>query len=297
MVPPQPIRRLRDLTRYRTMTITERSREAQRLEKVLEDACVKLSVVATDILGVSGRAMIQALIDGERDPENLAQLAKARLRLKHDALIEALTGRFDDHHAFLCRIILRRIDELSAVIEEVTGRIETELTPFHDAVERLVTIPGVDRGAAAVILAETGGDMSRFPSAAHLASWAGVCPGSHESGGIHKSGTTRQGNKALGGALGIAALSASRCRDSYLSGRYHRLAGRRGKQRAIVAVEHSILIAVWHMLTNNVDYHDLGANHFTRRDPGRTLRHITKQANALGFTVRFDPIPHASPAG
>lgn len=255
---------------------------------------MKISVVATDILGVSGRAMLAALIDGERDPEILAELAKARLRLKHDALIEALTGRFDEHHAFLCQIILRRIDELTAVIAEVTGRIDTELAPFHDALEHLVTIPGVDRKAAAVIIAETGADMSRFPSAGHLASWAGVCPGSHESGGIRKSGKTRQGNKALGGALGLAALSASRSKDSYLSARYRRIVSHRGKQRAIVAVEHSILTAVWFMLTNNIDYHDLGADHFTQRDPERVLRRITKQANTLGYTVRFDPFPETA---
>lgn len=294
MVPPEPIRRLRDLTRYRTTTIRERSREAQRLEKVLEDACVKLSVVASDILGVSGRLMLAALIEGERDPEMLAGLAKASLRKKHDALVESLTGRFDEHHAFLCQIILRRIDELTAVIAEVTGRIDTELAPFHAAVKHLVTIPGIDRKAAAVIIAETGADMARFSSAGHLASWAGICPGSHESGGIRKSGKTREGNKSLGGALGTAALSAARTKNSYLSARYRRIVAHRGKQRAIVAVEHSILTAVWHMLTNNIDYQDLGPDHFTRRDPERVLRRITQQANTLGYTVRFDPIPQTA---
>jgi transposase len=294
MVPPEPIRRLRDLTRYRTATIRERSREAQRLEKVLEDACVKLSVVACDILGVSGRAMLAALIEGERNPETLAALAKASLRNKHNALVESLTGRFDEHHAFLCQMILRRIAELDAVIGEVTRRIDTELAPFHDAVAHLVTIPGVDRKAAAVIIAETGADMARFPTAGHLASWAGVCPGSHESGGIRKSGKTRQGNASLGGALGTAALSAARNKNGYLSARYQRIVAHRGKQRAIVAVEHSILTAVWHMLTNNIDYHDLGADHLTRRDPERVLRRITQQANTLGYTVRFDPIPQTA---
>src|SRR6478735_4047089 len=293
LVPPEPIRHLRDLTRYRTVTIHERSREAQRLEKVLEAACVKLSVVATDILGVSGRAMLAALIGGERDPEALAGLAKASLRNKHGALVESLTGRFDEHHAFLCRIILRRIDELTAVVDEVTSRIDIELVPFQDAMSHLVTIPGVDRKAAAVIIAETGADMSRFPSAGHLASWAGVCPGSHESGGIRKSGKTRNGCKPLGGALGTAALSAARTKNSYLCARYRRIVAHRGKQRAIVAVEHSILTAVWHMLSNNIDYHDLGPDHFTRRDPDRVLRRITQQANTLGYTVRFDPIPQA----
>jgi transposase len=254
---------------------------------------VKLSVVATDILGVSGRAMA-ALIDGERDPEILADLAKQKLRLKHDALVEALTGRFNENHAFLCGIILRRIDELTAVIEEVTSRIDTELAPFADAVEHLVTVPGIDRKGAAVIIAEAGGDMGRFRTAAHLASWAGVCPGSHESDGIRKSGTRRNGNRALGAALGNAAMGAARTKNSYLRERYYRLAARRGKQRAIVAIEHSLLTAIWHMLVNNVDYHELGPDHFTRREPAHVMRRITTQANALGYTIRFDPVPETA---
>lgn len=167
-------------------------------------------------------------------------------------------GPLHDHHAFLCGIILRRIDELTEVIEEVTSRIDAELVPFDDAVEHLVTVPGIDRKGAAVIIAETGGDMSRFRTAAHLASWAGVCPGSHESGGVRKSGTRRNGNKALGAALGTAAMGAARTKNSYLRERYYRLAARRGKQRAIVAIEHSLPTAIWHMLVNNIDYHELG---------------------------------------
>jgi len=205
-------------------------------------------------------------------------------------------GRFNDHHAFLCGIILRRIDELTAVIEEVTSRIDAELVPFDDAVEHLVTVPGIDRKGAAVIIAETGGDMSRFRTAAHLASWAGVCPGSHESGGVRKSGTRRNGNKALGAALGTAAMGAARTKNSYLRERYYRLAARRGKQRAIVAIEHSLLTAIWHMLVNNIDYHELGPDHFTRREPAHVMRRITKQANALGFTVRFEPLPETAGA-
>ena len=175
----------------------------------------------------------------------------------------------------------------------MTSRIDIELVPFQDAMSHLVTIPGVDRKATAVIIAETGADMSRFPSAGHLASWAGVCPGSHESGGIRKSGKTRNGCKPLGGALGTAALSAARTKNSYLCARYRHIVAHRGKQHAIVAVEHSILTAVWHMLSNNIDNHDLGPDHFTRRDPDRVLRRITQQANTLGYTVRFDPIPQA----
>lgn len=264
------------------------------MEKELEDAGIKLSAVATDILGVSGRAMLTALIGGERDVRVLAQMAKARMRPKIPQLVEALTGHFGEHHAFLCRIHLDRIDQLSAAIEELSARIEEQMRPFAHQIEQLVTIPGVGRGVAEVIIAETGGDMTRFRTAAHLASWAGVCPGHHESAGKHKSGKTRHGNRWLTGALGTAAMAAARTRDTtYLGARYRRLVTRRGKLRALVAVEHSILTAVWHMLTDDVDYHDLGGDYFARRDPDSTMRRIVRQANALGFTVRFDPI-HAA---
>jgi transposase len=262
--------------------------------KLLEDAGIKLSAVATDILGVSGRAMLEALIAGERDVRVLASKAKARMRPKIPALVEALTGNFGAHHAFLCRLHLARIDQLSAAIAELSARIEAELRPFARQLERLQTIPGIGRAVAEVIIAETGGDMTRFPSAAHLASWAGVCPGHHESAGKRKSGKTRHGDRWLTGALGTAAMAAARTRDTtYLGARYQRLASRLGKQKALVAIEHSILIAVWHMLTDDVDYHDLGGDYFANHDPARTLRRITRQANALGFTVRFDPIQAA----
>jgi transposase len=294
-VPPEPIRHLRDLTRYRTTLTADRSREAQRLEKELEDAGIKLSAVATDILGRSGRQMLAALIDGERDPDVLAGMAKGRMRSKIGQLVEALTGAFSEHHAFLCRLHLERIDQLTAAIEELSTRIEEEMHPFARQLDHLATIPGVGRTAAEVIIAETGGDMTRFPSAGHLASWAGVCPGHHESAGKRKSGKTRHGNHWLGGTLGIAAMAAARTRDTtYLGARYRRLASRLGKKKALVAVEHSILTAVWHMLTNDTDYHDLGGDHYTRRDPERALRRLTHQANTLGYTVRFDPIPAAA---
>lgn len=290
-VPPEPIRQLRDLTRYRAALTSERTREAQRLEKELEDAGIKLSAVATDILGVSGRAMLAALIAGERDEKTLAELAKARMRSKIPQLIEALNGHFGDHHAFLCRLHLERIDQLSAAIEQLSARIEEKMRPFARQRELLATIPGVGQTTAEVIIAETGGDMSRFRTAANLASWAGVCPGHHESAGKRKSGKTRHGNRWLSAALGTAAMAASRTKDTtYLGARYRRLVPRLGKKKAIVAVEHSILTAVWHMLTDNVDYQDLGGDYFTRRDPVAAMRRITRQANALGFTVRFDPI-------
>ena len=291
-VPPEPIRHLRDLTRYRAALAAERTREAQRLEKELEDAGIKLSSVATDILGVSGRTMLTALIEGERDVHVLAEMAKARMRPKIPQLVEALTGNFGEHHAFLCRIHLERIDQLSAAILELSTRIEQEMRPFAHQLEQLATIPGVGQATAEVIIAETGGDMTRFRTAAHLASWAGVCPGHHESAGKRKSGKTRHGNRWLAAALGTAAMAAARTRQStYLGARYRRLVPRLGKQKALVAIEHSMLTAVWHMLTDDADYHDLGGDYFTRLDPEHAMRRIVRQANALGFTVRFDPIP------
>ncbi len=293
-VPPEPIRQLRDLTRYRTTLSAERTREAQRLEKELEDAGIKLSSVATDILGVSGRAMLTALINGERAPAVLAEMAKARMRPKIPHLVEALTGNFGEHHAFLCRLHLQRIDQLTAAIDEVSARIEEQMRPFARQLEHLKTIPGVGQSVAEVIVAETGADMGRFSAAANLASWAGVCPGHHESAGKRRSGKTRHGDRWLTGALGVAAMAAARTKDStYLGARYQRLARRLGKQKALVAIEHSILTAVWHMLTNDVDFADLGGDYYAKRDPELAMRRIVRQANALGFTVRFDPIQAA----
>ncbi|MDT0465142.1 IS110 family RNA-guided transposase [Streptomyces gibsoniae] len=293
-VPPEPVRHLRDLTRYRTSLTAERSREVQRLEKELEDAGIKLSSVATDIMGVSGRAMLAALIDGERDVHTLAQMAKARMRPKIPALVEALTGNFGEHHAFLCRLHLERIDHLTAAIGELSVRIEAEMLPFAQQIELLQTIPGVGRATAEALIAETGGDMTRFRTAGHLASWAGVCPGHHESAGKHKSGRRRHGNRWLSAALGTTAMAASRTKDTtYFGARYHRLVPRLGKKKALVALEHSILTAVWHILTNNVAFHDLGGDYYAKHDPDRAMRRLTRQANALGFTVRFDPIEAA----
>lgn len=293
-VPPEPVRHLRDLTRYRTSLTAERSREVQRLEKELEDAGIKLSSVATDIMGVSGRAMLAALIDGERDVHTLAQMAKARMRPKIPALVEALTGNFGEHHAFLCRLHLERIDHLTAAIGELSVRIEAEMLPFAQQIELLQTIPGVGRTTAEALIAETGGDMTRFRTAGHLASWAGVCPGHHESAGKHKSGRRRHGNRWLSAALGTAAMAASRTKDTtYLGARYHRLVPRLGKKKALVALEHSILTAVWHIFTDNVAFHDLGGDYYAKHNPERAMRRLTRQANALGFTARFDPIEAA----
>jgi len=238
--------------------------------------------------------MLAALIDGERDPQVLAEMAKARMRPKIPHLVQALTGNFGEHHAFLCRLHLQRIDELTAAIAELSARIEEQMRPFARQLEHLMTIPGVGQTVAEVIVAETGTDMGRFRTGANLASWAGVCPGHHESAGKRKSGKTRHGDRWLTGALGTAAMAAARTKDTtYLGARYRRLAPRLGKKKALVAIEHSILVAVWHMLTNNVDYHDLGGDYFARLDPERAMRRIIRQANSLGFTVRFDPIQAA----
>jgi transposase len=248
-VPPEPIRQLRDLTRTRTALTRERAREVQRLEKLLEDAGIKLSAVASDIMGVSGRAMLQALVDGHRDPGVLADLAKRRLRTKIPALTEALTGRFTDHHAFLVGLHLDLIDRHTAAIEEISGRIEVVMEPFGAFRDLICTIPGVGPVAAEVIVAEIGDDMTRFPTAGHLASWAGTAPGKNESAGKTKSTATRPGNPYLQGALGAAAMAAAQNPMTYLGARYRRIATRRGPQKANVAVQRSILTAIWHMGT------------------------------------------------
>jgi transposase len=289
-VPPPPIRRLRDLTRYRSALIGERTREKQRLEKILEDAGIKLSVFISDIFGVSGRAMLAALIGGQRDPRVLAEYARARMRRKIPTLVEALTGRFEQHHAFLCRTMLAHIDALDAAIAEVTTQIESEIKPFQAIADHLDTIPGVNQRVAQVIIAEIGVEMARFPTAAHLASWAGVCPGNNESAGKHHGGRTRKGDSWLRAALGEAAAAGVSTKDSYLQAQYRRLAGRRGKKRALLAVGHTILVASWHMISNEVDYQDLGPDHFlTRIDPTRQARRLINQLNQLGYQVQLNP--------
>jgi transposase len=292
-VPPAPIRQLRDLTRTRTGLTRARGQEIQRLEKLLEDAGIKLSAVASDITGVSGRAMLAALIAGQDDPAALADLAKRRLRSKIPELTEALTGRFTQHHAFLARLHLDVIDSHTRAIDELTARIEVVIEPFRAARELIITIPGISTGVADVIIAETGADMTRFPSADHLASWAGTCPGSNESAGRIKSTKTRPANPYLKGALGVAALSAARGRDTYLATRYRRIAGRRGPQKAVVAVEHAMLTAIWHMLTHGVPYTDPGGDFYTRRNPDKARNRAIDQLRQLGYTVTLSPQPSA----
>jgi transposase len=307
-VPPEPIRVLRDLTRARTVITRARTKEIQRLEKLLEDAGIKLSAVASDIVGASGRAMLEALIGGQRDPAVLADLAKQRLREKIPALTEALRGRFNDHHAFMARLYLDRIDAHAADIARLDERIEEAIKPFQAARELLISIPGFSRIVADVFIAETGADMSVFPTAAHLASWAGVVPGCNESAGRVKSAATRPGNRHLKAALGIAALSAARSKDTYYSARYRRIAGRRPLQAsrtktrgpsvpgliALVALERTMLTDAWHMLVNGAFYRDPGADYYTRHHPGQTKAKAIKQLQNLGYKVTLEPLTNAA---
>ncbi|WP_249402314.1 IS110 family transposase [Streptomyces sp. YIM 121038] len=264
--------------------------EAQRLEKELEDTGMKLSAVLSDITGASGRAILESLISGERDPGRLADLTRGKARSKIPALIDALDGEFTDHHAFMVRHYLDEIDRWKNVIADFDARIAQLLAGHERDMEILQTIPGIGRLGSEIIIAETGGDMAQFASAHHLASWIGVCPGQNESAGISKSGRTRPGNTNLKRLLGVAAMAATREKDSYLGVFFRRLSARRGGKRALVAVMHKLVIAIWHVLHDHEPYRDLGADHFTRRDPERAMRRMTKEANSLGLTIRFEPI-------
>jgi transposase len=284
-VPPKPIRALRNLTRYRKAQIGERQREANRLHKLLEDTGIKLDCVASDILGVSGRAMLDALVAGTTDPQVLAELARGKLRAKIPALREALVGRFDRQHALIVSAILAHLDFLDEQIQLLSDEIEEQLAPFAAAVELLCTIPGVQQRTAEVIVAEIGVDMSRFPSDRHLASWAGQCPGNDRSAGKRRSGKTRHGSKWLDTALTEAAMAATRTNDVYLAAQYQRLRPRRGHGRALGAVKHSIITACWHMLQTGELYRDAGSDYFTRRDPDRATRRLVAQLERLGHRV------------
>jgi transposase len=290
-VPPPAIRRLRDLTRYRTDLVGVRTAEKQRAEKLLEDAQIKLSVVASDIFGASGRAMLAALITGTRDPKALAELARGRLRAKRSQLQEAFTGHFSDHHAFLLQTMLGRIDQASADIAELEAKIEAEIAPFARAVDRLDEITGVGRTAAQVIIAEIGLDMRRFPTPGHLASWARFAPGVKQSAGKTKGkNATGHGNPYLARVLGEAAVVAGRT-DTFLGARYRRIARRRGAKKAIVAVGRSILIIVWHLLADpDARFHDLGAGFYdTHINAERRKRNHVRQLEALGYKVTLQP--------
>jgi transposase len=286
LVPPKPIRTLRNLTRYRKSQIRDRQRETNRLHKVMQDTGIKLDCVASDLLGKSGRAMLDALVAGTTDPVVLADLARGQLRKKIPALQEALQGRFGAEHRLVVGRILAHIDFLDESIEQLSAEIETQLGPFgNKQVELLCTIPGVQRRTAEVIIAETGGDMTAFPTAKHLASWAGVCPGNDESAGKRRSGKTRKGSKWLRHTMIEAAKGAGHTKNTYLAAQYARLRVRRGANRATIAVAHSILTAAWHMLQTGETYTDPGGDYFQRRDPERLTRRLVVQLERLGHSV------------
>jgi len=289
-VPPPPIRMLRDLTRYRVDLVAAQGAERNRAEKLLEDAQIKLSVVASDIFGVSGRAMMAALIAGQRDPKQLAQLARSTLRRKISALEEAFVGHFTDHHAFLLTKMLARVDAIEADIADVDAQIEVHIAPFAQAAARLEQIPGIGLVAARAIIAEIGTDMSRFPTPEHLVSWARLCPRTIQSGPVTRAGKTGKGNPYLKGALGEAAAAAAKT-DTFLGERYRRIAKRRGKLKALVAVARSILVIIWHLLANPAArFHDLGPDYHTNRIAvQRRIRNHIAQLTAMGYRVSIEP--------
>jgi transposase len=288
-VPDAPIQELRDLTRTRKQLVREAARYTLRIQKTLEDANLKITGLITDVMGASGRSIVQALIDGETDPEKLAQRAQGRLRAKHAQLVEALRGRLSAHHRFLLRSHLRLYDALQQEIQEIEGRIGASLDPFRVAEQLLTTIPGIRATAASVILAEIGPDMSRFPTAGHLRSWAGLCPRSDESAGKRRSTRIRPGAPWLKTVLIQAAWAASRTKASYLQSQFLRLKGRRGPKKAIVAVAASMLTAIYHMLRNGVPYADLGPDHFDRTQKSRVAQRLLRRLEALGLQVEIRP--------
>jgi transposase len=292
-VPPEPIRELRDLTRQRTQLIGERTAAANRIQKVLEDANIKLAGVATDVLGVSGWDMLEALIAGETDPEKLADLARKRLREKIPALRLALQGRVTEHHRFLLRMHLDHITHLDELIGRLSVRIEEALAPFGEAAERLQTIPGVSQRAAETLVAEIGTNMEQFPTAEHLASWAGMCPGNNESAGKRRGGRTTKGNRWLKRTLVQAAWAASRTKGTYLSAQYRRLARRRGRKKALVAVGHTLLVIIYHVLKRGTNYAELGGDFLERQEPERLTRQLVKRLESLGHKVTLEPVPAA----
>ena len=298
LVHPRPIRELRDLTRYRRSLIRERTAEKQRVEKLLEDAQIKLTSVASNIFGVSGRQMLAAMLDGQRDPKVLARMAHGRMRAKIPQLQEALAGNFTAHHAFLLQMMLDRIDGLTARVEEVTARIEEQIAPYARAVEQLDEITGVGITSAQELIAEIGVDMSRFRTAGHLVSWAKFAPIDRSSAGKSKGGSSGKGNPWLAATLGEIVTAAART-DTFLGERYHRIARRRGKRRAIVAVGNSILTIIWHLLSDpDASYHDLGHGYYQARSDSRHRERdlIRKLERLTGKTVTLHPVPGQEPA-
>ena len=284
-VPPEPIQELRDLTRTRKQLVREIAQHTLRVQKTLEHANIKLTACLADILGVSGRAILQALVEGERDPERLADLASERVKASRAELVAALHGRVTPHHRFMLKLHLTQIEALEAAVREVEARLGNALAPFRAAVDRLITMPGVSETVARVIVAEIGFDMTHFPTAGHLVSWAGLCPRLHESAGKRLSNRTRSSNPWLKTTLVQAAWSAARKKDTYLRAQFLRIKSRRGPKKAVLAVAASMLTAAYHMLKHDVDYRDLGADHFDRRDKAKLAKRLIARLHDLGLTV------------
>lgn len=293
-VPPRPLRELRELLRYRRKLIESQAAERNRLLKLLETANIKLASVASDVFGVSGMAMLKALVAGEARPEAMAALARGQLRKKRAALALALEGRVEDHHRYLLAMQLNRLEAAEHDIAALDRRISEKLVPYHTGLALLMQIPGVDWLVAAVIIAEIGVDMSVFLSVHHLAAWAGVCPGNHESAGRQKSGRARKGNVHLRTILVGAAISASRKKGSYLKDKYHRLKARRGALRAALAIAHKILIAAYHMLADGVSYKELGEAYLDQLSQTRTVANLRRRLERLGYHVTLEPLPSAA---
>lgn len=287
-IPDRSQRELRELVRYRRSLIGERSREVQRIQKVLEGANIKLSSVATDIMGASGRAMLEAIVNGIDHPKVLANMAKGRMKKKHDQLVDSLEGLLSEHQRMMLDLQLRHIDSLDQAIARLNKEIEEQMRPFERELALLDTIPGVGRQIAEQIVTEIGVDMTRFPSSDHLSSWAGMAPGNNESAGKRKSGRTRKGNKSLRATLTEAARAAARTKDTYLSAQYHRIASRRGANRAAIAVGHSILVSAYHILKTGMPYRELGANYFDQRRKNAIVNNMIKRLNSLGFKVTIE---------
>ena len=288
-IPPRPQRELRDLTRHRTQRVEEKTRTASRIQKVLEDANIKLASVATDILGVSGRAMLKRLIEGEQDAVKLADLAQRQLRGKIPELQKALEGHLTEHHRFMRRLLWKQLAQQEELMAELDAKIEEQVRPLAEVMERLDAVPGVDRRVAQVVLAEVGPDMTPFPSDQHLASWAGMCPGNEESAGKRKRRRITPGDRWLKRTLVQAAWAASHTKNTYLASQYRRLAGRRGKKRALIAVGHSMLVIFYHMLKRGMPYQGLGGDFFDRFEPERIKRYHVKRLEALGYKVAIEP--------
>lgn len=292
-VPPLPQRELRDLCRHRSNFIRERATLVNRVHKTLEGMNVKLASVATDVMGVSGRAILAALVEGKANPEEMSELARGRLRSKQELLERSLEGRIGAHHRFILSELLCQIDSIEESIVRFDEQIEACCTPFEEAVAHLDTIPGVARATAELIVSEVGTDMKRFPSSGHLASWAGLCPGNNESAGKRLSGRVRPGNASLRAGLVQAAHAAIRTK-TYLGAQYYRLVARRGKKRALLAVAHSILVIAYRLLERGEDFKDLGVDYFDRRKPEALARRLSKRLATLGYEVSLTPTTQVS---